>query len=178
MVKKISFMVLISILFLGCSPSTEAKYTKDFSQGIPEKGQKLPIEAEIKIGETTLELEVANTPEQQQIGLMYRKSLAENRGMIFVFPQIRPLKFWMKNVDISLDMIFLNNGRVKAVLSNVPPCTVDPCPSYGPDDLTNQVIELRGGRAAELGIKEGDQLEIEFLERFIPKSSKHNDKFC
>ncbi len=164
MFKKISLMVLMSLLLLGCSPSTEAKYGKDFSQEIQAKGQKLPIGAKVKIGENTVELEVAKTPEQKQMGLMYRESLQENRGMIFLFEQLRPVKFWMKNVSIPLDMIFLANGKVKAVLDNVPPCNVTPCPTYGPENLVNQVIELRGGRAGELGIKEGDQLEIEFLE--------------
>ncbi|MDJ0597334.1 MAG: DUF192 domain-containing protein [Crocosphaera sp.] len=155
---------------MGCSPSTQAEYPKDGTQEMAENGQNLPIEATIKINETVIELEVAKTREQQKIGLMYRQSLDENRGMIFVFDQIRPVKFWMKNVNIYLDMIFLVNGKVKAVLSNVPPCSVDPCPTYGPENLVNQVIELRGGRAKELGIEAGDELEIEFIENISLKS--------
>ncbi|MGK7884459.1 MAG: DUF192 domain-containing protein [Crocosphaera sp.] len=165
MFRQISSILLISLFLVGCSPSTQAKYPKDVNKEITENGQQLPIEATITIKETLIELEVAKTPEQQQIGLMYRQSLDKNRGMIFVFQELRPLRFWMKNVNISLDMIFLIDGRVKAVLSNVPPCTVDPCPSYGPESLSNQVIELRGGRAKELGIEAGDQLEIEFTEK-------------
>ncbi len=164
MFKKVSSLLLMSIFLMGCSPSTHAKYPKEVTQNITENGQKLPITATVTIKETLIELEVAKTPEQKQIGLMYRKSLDKNRGMIFLFEQLRPVKFWMKNVNISLDMIFLVNGRVRAVLSNVPPCSVDPCPTYGPENLVNQVIELPGGRAEELGIKPGDQLEIEFLE--------------
>ncbi len=164
MFKQVSIMVLIGFFLIGCSPSTEAKYREELSQNSQENGQKLPIEAQIKLGEETIELEVAKTPEQQQMGLMYRQSLEKNRGMIFLFEQLRPVKFWMKNVKISLDMIFLTNGTVKAVLINVPPCSVDPCPTYGPENLVNQVIELRGGRAEELGIKPGDKLKIEFRE--------------
>ncbi|ACB52537.1 unknown [Crocosphaera subtropica ATCC 51142] len=164
MLKTISSVVLISILLIGCSPSTQAKYSKDLSQKIQENGQKLPIEAIVTIKDSLIELEVAKTPQQQQIGLMYRQSLDKNRGMIFLFEQLRPVKFWMKNVNISLDMIFLVDGRVKAVFPNVPPCSVDPCPTYGPENLINQVIELPGGRAEELGIEPGDQLEIEFIE--------------
>ncbi len=164
MFKKISSILLISIFLMGCSPSTQAKYPKDVTQDITENGQQLPITATVTIKETLIELEVAKTSEQKQIGLMYRKSLDKNRGMIFLFEQLRPVNFWMKNVNISLDMIFLVNGRVRAVLSNVPPCSVDPCPTYGPENLVNQVIELRGGRAEELGIKPGDKLKIEFRE--------------
>ena len=162
MFKTISSILLIGIFLVGCSPSTQAEYSKDVNKEITENVQQLPIEATVTINDNLIELEVAKTPEQQQIGLMYRQSLDKNRGMIFVFQELRPLRFWMKNVDISLDMIFLIDGRVRAVLSNVPPCTVDPCPTYGPDSLANQVIELRGGRAKELGIEAGDQLEIEF----------------
>ncbi|WP_035798194.1 DUF192 domain-containing protein [Crocosphaera chwakensis] len=164
MLKQISSIIIITVFLVGCSVSTEAKYSKDINQNMEEQGQKLPIEAMVKINETLIKLEVAKTPEQQQIGLMYRKSLDENRGMIFVFEQLRSVRFWMKNVNISLDMVFLANGKVKAVLPNVPPCSVDPCPTYGPENLVNQVIELPGGRAIELGIEPGDQLDIEFIE--------------
>ncbi|MDJ0579277.1 DUF192 domain-containing protein [Crocosphaera sp.] len=165
MLRQISSILLISLFLLGCSPSTQAEYSNDVNKEITENGQQLPIEATVTIKETLIELEVAKTTEEQQIGLMYRQSLDKNKGMIFVFEELRPLRFWMKNVNISLDMIFLIDGRVKAVLSNVPPCTVDPCPTYGPESLANQVIELRGGRAKELGIEAGDQLEIEFTEK-------------
>ncbi len=164
MLRQMSSVLLISLFLMACSASTQAKYTKDGTQEIADKGQYLPIEATINIQDTILELEVAKTPEQQQIGLMYRQSLDKNRGMIFVFDQLRPVKFWMKNVNIYLDMIFLVNGKVKAVLANVPPCNVDPCPTYGPENLVNQVIELPGGRAKELGIEAGDELDIEFIK--------------
>lgn len=166
MTKAISFMMIMSLLLLGCYPKNEAKLTHNSSQIIAQKtGQKLPIGATVNIDGQILELEVAKTPEQQRIGLMYRQSVPDNRGMMFVFDELRPVRFWMKNVSIPLDMIFLANGKVKAVISDVPPCNVDPCPSYGPDALINQVIELGGGRAAELGIKEGDRLEVEWLKK-------------
>ena len=165
MFKTISSILLIGIFLVGCSPSTQAEYSKDVNKEITENGQLLPIEATVTIDNTLIELEVAKTPEQQQIGLMYRQFLDKNRGMIFVFEELRPLRFWMKNVNISLDMIFLIDGRVKAVLSNIPPCSLDPCSTYGPDGLANQVIELPGGMAKELGIEPGDQLEIEFTEK-------------
>ncbi|MGK7954643.1 MAG: DUF192 domain-containing protein [Crocosphaera sp.] len=174
MLKSIPSILLISLFLIGCSLSTQAKYMKDTTQEIVDNGQSLPIEATVTIKETVIELEVAKTPEQQQIGLMYRQSLDKNRGMIFLFEQLRPVKFWMKNVNISLDMIFLANGKVKAVLVNVPPCTVDPCPTYGPENLVDQVIELRGGRAKELGIQVGDELDIKFIENTSLKSEQYN----
>jgi hypothetical protein len=98
------------------------------------------------------------------MGLMYRTTLADDRGMLFPFEPPQPVSFWMKNVRIPLDMIFLRDGEVKAIAASVPPCTAEPCPTYGPPTAVNQVIELRGGRAAELGLKVGDRVKIKFLD--------------
>jgi uncharacterized protein len=108
-------------------------------------------------------LEVASTPEQQSMGLMYRTELADNRGMLFSFSPPRPVRFWMKNTLIPLDMLFVSNGVVKYIGARIPPCKQSQCPDYGPDTkiAVDSVIELRGGRAAELGIKVGDRLKID-----------------
>lgn len=124
-------------------------------------GQTLPVTAQVQIADQIIQLEVAETQAQQSMGLMYRDSLPDDRGMLFPFNPPRNVTFWMKNVRINLDMIFLRNGQVKDVASNVPPCTTDPCPTYGPSTAVDHVIELRGGRATELGIKVGDRLQIQ-----------------
>lgn len=110
-------------------------------------------------GQTVL-LEVAQTPQQQAKGLMYRTALADNRGMLFPFNPPQAVSFWMKNVSISLDIIFLQAGKVVNIAANLPPCTRNPCPVYPSEVPINQVIELRGGRAAELGLKPGDPISI------------------
>ncbi len=126
----------------------------------PQKGQNLPIQAQAMISGKKINLEVAETPQEQAIGLMYRTFLPDDRGMLFSFDPPRKANFWMKNCQISLDMIFIRSGIVKAIAENVPPCFTDPCPTYGPNMLIDQVIELRGGRAAELDLKIGDQIVI------------------
>ena len=131
-------------------------------------GQNLPIKATVAIGGETINLEVAKTPAQQALGLMYRTFLADDRGMLFPFDPPRPVSFWMKNCRISLDMLFIRDGVVQAIISDVPPCTAEPCPTYGPDVPIDAVIELRAGRAAELGLEAGDRLEVRFLERNGP----------
>jgi uncharacterized protein len=100
-------------------------------------------------------LEVARTSEEQSMGLMYRTELAANRGMLFVFSPPRAVSFWMKNTLIPLDMVFVSNGVVKYIGANIPPCKVSDCPGYGPEPKIpiDSVIELRGGRAAELRLK-------------------------
>jgi uncharacterized membrane protein (UPF0127 family) len=128
-----------------------------------KSSQLLPISAETEINNQKIELEVAATKKEQDTGLMYRTSLPNNRGMLFKFKSPQKVSCWMKNCQISLDMIFLRDGVVEVIELSAPPCTADPCPSYGPDTAVDQVIELRGGRAAELNVKVGDRIEIEFL---------------
>ena len=126
--------------------------------------QQLPISAQLLINGEQINLEVAQTPEQQQLGLMYRESLPNNRGMLFPFAPPILANFWMKNVSISLDMIFVSDGVVESIAHNVPPCKKDPCPIYRSKGFIDQVIELSGGRAQELKIQSGDRLEIKYLK--------------
>jgi hypothetical protein len=127
-------------------------------------GEMLPIPAEADVRGQTILLEIAQTPRQQAIGLMFRDDLPDNRGMLFPFNPPRPVNFWMRNVQFPLDMIFLRNGEVRAIAPNVPPCTTTTCPTYGPDDVIDQVIEIKGGRAAAMGISVGDTVTIQYLD--------------
>lgn len=174
--------LLLSVLLIGCSTPTPAQppTVTPGSHQIPVNtnqpplvrnlGQKLPISAQAIVPNgTKIELEVARTPEEQAMGLMYRPALPDNRGMLFQFPRPFPASFWMKNVPVALDMVFLRNGVVKYVAAAVPACTADPCPSYGPGTSIDQVIELRSGRAAQLGLKAGDTVKINFLNSGSPK---------
>lgn len=126
--------------------------------------QILPVTAKAIIGDQVIELEVTQTPQEQALGLMYRTFLPDNRGMLFSFNPPRAVQFWMKNCKIPLDMIFLREGIVQAIEANVPPCLETPCPSYGPNIAVDQVIEVRGGLAAELGLDVGDSVEVQPLE--------------
>jgi hypothetical protein len=129
------------------------------------RGQVLPVTAETTLGGQTIGLEVARTPQQQAIGLMYREALSDDRGMLFPFEPARPASFWMKNVLIPLDMVFVYDGQIVAIARNVPPCEADPCPTYGPRlQLIDAVIELRGGLTDELGLQVGDPVEIQLRE--------------
>lgn len=168
--------LLLTILLLGCAATPE-EVTKSPSETVlnesktqtrtvanqENSGQSLPIKANTIINGQLIELEVAETDQQQQIGLMSRTSLADNRGMLFPFSPPRPVYFWMKNTLIPLDMLFLRNGVVQAIESNVPPCQSDPCPTFGPNVEIDQVIELRSGRAKELGLQPADAIKINFL---------------
>jgi hypothetical protein len=158
----IGLSIGLGLFMLGCA-STQVPApppTSGEAVEISNSGQSLPIAATVDVRGQTIQLEVAKTLEQKAMGLMFRPELDANRGMLFLFDPPRPVSFWMKNVLIDLDMVFLRNGKVIAIASNVPPCQAEPCPYYGPPDVVDQVIELRGGRAAELGLQAGDRMTV------------------
>ncbi|WP_315789912.1 DUF192 domain-containing protein [Fischerella sp. JS2] len=173
---KIMFSIFLSVLLIGCStpiqvksstntPSSQVQSVKTEQLSIDtSKGQQLPISARAVVPNgAIIDLEVAQTPEQQAMGLMYRPALSPNRGMLFQFPTPMAVSFWMKNVPVPLDMVFLRKGVVQMV-TTAPPCNADPCPTYGPKTQVDQVIELRSGRAEELGLKKGTSIKIDFLQ--------------
>lgn len=166
---RFGLIILVGVWLLGCSTSAPVSSKPELDKGSQQMssanlGQSLPIGAQATMGSEVIELEVAQTPQQQEIGLMYRTSLANNRGMLFPFESPRYTRFWMKNTVIPLDIIFLKDGQIIAIFSDVPPCQTDPCASYGPQSQIDQVIELRGGRATELGLKVGDRITVEFRQ--------------
>lgn len=125
-------------------------------------GQLLPVTATAEIKGLMFELEVARTPQEQSLGLMFRSDLPDNRGMLFPFETARRTSFWMKDVPVALDMVFIRNGEVIAIAPSVPPCPDLPCPSYGPgSEIVDSVLELRSGRAAEIGLQAGDSVIIQ-----------------
>ncbi|AFY56793.1 hypothetical protein Riv7116_4369 [Rivularia sp. PCC 7116] len=161
--------ITLGILLTSCFQQTPAKSpditVSQSPQSVNNLGQELPISAVATIPNgTKIQLEVARTPQQQAMGLMYRQALPDNRGMLFEFNSPQPVSFWMKNVPVPLDMLFLHKGIVQYIANSAPPCTKAPCPTYGPRTLIDQVIELRSGRAAELGLKKGDKVIINSIE--------------
>jgi len=102
-------------------------------------------------------VEVASTSEQQAMGLMYRNKLSPDRGMVFPFDPPRDASFWMRNTLIPLDMIFIRaDGSIANIEANTVPYSEEPVTSDGP---VMAVLEIAGGRSAELGIKPGDKVE-------------------
>jgi len=106
-------------------------------------------------------VEVAATPAEQQHGLMYRSELPSGGGMLFTpYPPTgggpAPAQFWMKNTPASLDIVFIRaDGSIANIAENTVPFSEDKVASEGP---VVAVLEIRGGRAAELGIDAGDRV--------------------
>jgi len=99
-------------------------------------------------------VELATTPDQMERGLMFRRSLAPDAGMLFVYPDARQVEFWMKNTLIPLDMLFIAaDGKVSRIVERTVPLSETPISSV---DEIRAVLEVNGGTAARLGIKPGD----------------------
>ncbi|MCK5058695.1 MAG: DUF192 domain-containing protein [Candidatus Aminicenantes bacterium] len=111
------------------------------------------------IGEEKFKVEIADTDEKQIRGLMFRKSIPDDFGMLFPYKDEDIRGFWMKNTLVHLDLIYLNRDKqVVDMFINVPPCESEPCKTYVSKKPAKYVLELRGNRARELNIKIGDAI--------------------
>ncbi len=110
----------------------------------------------------TFNIEIATTPEQQEHGLMFRKHLAPDAGMIFVWPDDEPVSMWMKNTLIPLDMLFVTrDGKIVKVAANAVPEDLTPISANQP---IRAVIEIGGNEAARQKIGEGDRVLFSAFE--------------
>jgi len=128
------------------------------------KGSKLePLEIVTATGRAKFQVEVVDNDATRAKGLMNRKSLAADRGMLFDFKTPRDVAFWMRNTYIPLDMIFIrSDGRILSIARNAKPFDETPIPSGGP---IRGVLEIPGGRAAQIGMLPGDRV----LHRIFPR---------
>ena len=111
----------------------------------------LAIQAGGKLRRFTVE--VARTPSQHSQGLMFRRRLAADAGMLFVYDPPRPVSMWMRNTYIPLDMIFIApSGRISQIVERTVPLSLENIPSRG---TVRAVLELNAGTAARLGIRPG-----------------------
>jgi uncharacterized membrane protein (UPF0127 family) len=108
-------------------------------------------------GEHVFIVELVDTPESRARGLMFRQELAPDAGMLFDFREEKPVAFWMQNTFIPLDMLFIRaDGTIARIHANARPLDTTSIPSGEP---VRFVLEIPGGRAAELGITAGDVME-------------------
>ena len=135
------------------------------SQGPP---QHLPITAQWCLAplqpQRCIALEVAASPRQQALGLQLRPPLPPLRGMWFPYSPAAVARFWMHRTPAPLDMLFIRDGQVVAIEAHTQPCMQLPCPSYGPDEPVDGVVELAAGQAAALGLRVGSPARIERIQ--------------
>jgi uncharacterized protein len=114
-------------------------------------------------GRHTFSVEVARNDADRAQGLMYRRSMPADRGMLFDFGRVEPVSMWMRNTYIPLDMLFIRpDGAIARIAENTEPLSTRTVPSGEP---VLAVLELNGGTAARLGIKPGDRVEHPLFKR-------------
>lgn len=153
------FAALLAIALLaatgGCRGGTETATAKEAVAGT------IALTITSANGAHPFTVEVAKTAEEQERGLMFRTDIPQNGGMLFApYPPDggppRAANFWMKNTPSPLDILFIRpDGTIARIAENTVPQSETPIPSGEP---VSAVLELRGGRALELGIAEGDRV--------------------
>jgi uncharacterized protein len=111
----------------------------------------------------TFQAEVARNDADRTQGLMYRRSMPADQGMLFDFGRVEPVSMWMQNTYLSLDMLFIRpNGTIARIAANTEPLSTRTIPSGEP---VLAVLELNAGTAARLGIKAGDRVQHPVFKR-------------
>lgn len=126
-----------------------------------EQPMLLPIDASplviaTKSGARVFNIEIADDAAKRSAGLMHRQSMPDDRGMLFIFEETRPVSFWMKNTPMALDLLFIaEDGRIVSVLAGEPfsPTVISP------GEPARYVLELKAGTAEREGVTEGDLVE-------------------
>lgn len=170
-INKISLFWITALAFSACQsdpkpPTQPQQPTTAVTDQAPAPGPAaVPEPPFVKEGELAVldpsgkkivqkfDIEIAQIPEERQQGLMYRKSMSDNQGMLFLFEYPEPQSFWMHNTYISLDIIYLNEKmEVVSIQKNAAPQSDKPLPSGKP---AQYVLEINGGLCDKLGIKPG-----------------------
>jgi uncharacterized protein len=149
--------ILIIGLVLALAACSSGKPADTARRDAEQTAQTVPLTIRSGGKLHRFDVEVARTPEEQSKGLMFRKELPPDGGMLFPFDPPQVASFWMKNTVIPLDMIFIRpDGTIAHIAANTEPYSLQPVSS---GQLNSAVLEIAGGRAAELGIAENDRVE-------------------
>ena len=129
----------------GTQKPTENKYNSTPLAIVAASGKRIE-----------LRVETATTPDARMYGLMFRTSLPEYSGMLFIYDKDQPQSFWMKNTLIPLDAIFINSKKEIVSIKTMTPCKTQQCPSYPSSAPAQYVLEVNGGFAEKNNIRTGD----------------------
>jgi uncharacterized membrane protein (UPF0127 family) len=145
-----------ALLLAGCQSADARTHRSAVAQRAPSGLMLTTLRIRSGSRVHAFRVEVARTAAEQEKGLMFRRSLAPNSGMIFPFNPPQPVSFWMKNTWIPLDLIFIRqDGTIARIAANAKPESLDLIQAGEP---VATVLEIAGGRAAQLGITERDRV--------------------
>jgi uncharacterized membrane protein (UPF0127 family) len=156
-------LVLAAATALGLAPAPAPLSPAAAGAGEAQRALAEKLVLSTAAGARALEVEVARDEAARERGLMYRRHLPENRGMLFDFGHEQTVLMWMKNTYIPLDMIFISrDGRVTHIEENAEPLSEAIISSHGP---AFAVLEVNAGLAKKLGLKPGDRVEHPMFAR-------------
>ena len=122
-------------------------------------GWRNPEQPRVCINDHCFQVELAVTPDARARGLMFRKHLDKDRGMLFIFEEEDIHPFWMKITLIPLDILWINSKKeIVFIYKNAQPCSIEPCPTIYPGRIAKYVLELKGGSSDKIGLAEGDKV--------------------
>jgi|SRR5579862_4468153 len=143
-----SLCILLLPFYVACGPETTGVEELRLRKITLPDGQQIRAEVMIK-------------PDEMARGMMYRDSLPRGRGMLFIHDKPAPYRYWMHDMKIPLDIIFMDDTRkIVEISADTPPCTSDPknCPTYGGHHYEQFVLELGAGEAHRMGLQTGQSL--------------------
>jgi len=114
----------------------------------------------IRVGQATLTVEIADTLAKQNKGLSGRPDLTDDHGMLFVYSDKKTRKFWMKDMNFAIDIIWLNGNKIVELTENLQPAQGAKIPSYLSKNSVNGVLEVKAGFIAKNGLKIGQNVEF------------------
>jgi len=146
---------LLAVVALGAAAVLSAGQ-KAVPEATAPAAQEERLELITASGVHALDVEIAATPEKQALGLMYRTSLADTKGMLFPHEEPTELSMWMRNTYIPLDMVFIRpDGTIHRIEARTEPFSERIIASEGP---VSAVLEIAGGAAERMGLKPGDKV--------------------
>lgn len=165
-----SFLKYSALISLGVLTSCIVACKDDSpSRNVTQVEIKFKKEGELKLIKVandslvaSLDIEIADDDYQTQTGLMYRKSMAANHGMLFIFPDTDYRSFYMKNTEIPLDIIYISEDRtIVSIQKNAKPMDETSLPSEGP---AKYVLEVNAGLSDEWQLNKGDKIEFTVMK--------------
>jgi hypothetical protein len=114
---------------------------------------------QVRINDQVIKVIIRDDSQEREKGLMNVPFLADGQGMFFIHERESVLSYWMKNMLIPIDIIFIDkNFQIIKIYHHVPVCTEDPCPSYWSDSKVKYGLEVPAGYCERIGIKVGDKV--------------------
>jgi hypothetical protein len=149
------FLTAALLFFIGHKPVLAPETLQTELKTLKLNGSDL-VASEARI----FKVEIADTDEKRMQGLSGRESLPENQGMLFVFDVSDYHTFWMKDMNFSLDFIWISRNQIVEISRNIKPEDYQPPKTLVPGNKIDKVLEVNAGFAEKIGIKEGDKLEF------------------